>query len=776
MQIHELNNFTGTLGAGAYLAIDDGTDTGKISSQGLLAATEARIDNIIAGPAPSAQEVTDARLGADGVTYSSLGTSIRSQVTDLKSASTQLEFGKTYTVSGSVASPSTYVYNVAIPKGYRCGIKNTGSAQMTVKVFSENETVSISQGLSSGSYIEFYCPINAAGLRTYIGGTSFSYELTVLSVMKTDIDALTYATENVAIIERAEYSDIITGSWGGYNIPGSDTVRLRWTQQPHVKKGDIFHFDGDGLYVSYSVWDTDGTRLYLMSWTTGLVENEIPADGILQVMFANGATYDTSTRISPMDYTAETYVAKKGEWLTSLASQESLDNVEEYLNEANKAVVNGLNGNTEITINETVTANTSYTFDINIPKGSVVQFKNLEGSSQITINVSDGTTEQNVNAGLGAEDSFEFTAPFDIVRIRSYVGGTTYKVNVSWEFNEIKNIEDFLYLNNKSYFEAEIDDTFAKLIDATQNKSIVFAIVTDSHNYFDGWDNWSNTAKNLYLLNRAFPLDFVAHLGDIIEGNQDKDSSETYLSEVVTDLRRANQNVVTLTGNHEDNHPYYNINGTGLINDAERYSLLNRYNDANVQRIGTEQYFYFDFPNENMPIRIICLNGFLGDGHLGNDGNSWGYTDDEVAWVRDVALQTNKQVLFLSHMPLSKIYIRTYELGYELHNSDALKAVIGQFINNGGIVIGFFCGHTHKDFMVQNDLGVYEVQTGCQNAHQNGTPGSYSYNDGLYTPTAPTRRAGTAEEELWDVVVVSPVEGRVEIIRFGAGNDRGFTY
>lgn len=44
MQIHELNNFSGTLGAGSYLAIDNGTDTGRISSQGLLASTEARID------------------------------------------------------------------------------------------------------------------------------------------------------------------------------------------------------------------------------------------------------------------------------------------------------------------------------------------------------------------------------------------------------------------------------------------------------------------------------------------------------------------------------------------------------------------------------------------------------------------------------------------------------------------------------------------------------------------------------------------------------------
>ena len=84
MQIHELNNFTGTLGAGAYLAVDDGNDTGKLSTQQLLSATEARIDNIIAGPAPSAEEIVDARLGADGVTYPSLGDAIRDQVSDLK--------------------------------------------------------------------------------------------------------------------------------------------------------------------------------------------------------------------------------------------------------------------------------------------------------------------------------------------------------------------------------------------------------------------------------------------------------------------------------------------------------------------------------------------------------------------------------------------------------------------------------------------------------------------------------------------------------------------
>lgn len=93
MQIHELNNYNGTLDSSAYLAVDNGSDTGKVSTTELLAEANAavshlngRIDNIIAGgEAPSASEIVDARYGADGVTYPSLGAAIRDQVTDLKS-------------------------------------------------------------------------------------------------------------------------------------------------------------------------------------------------------------------------------------------------------------------------------------------------------------------------------------------------------------------------------------------------------------------------------------------------------------------------------------------------------------------------------------------------------------------------------------------------------------------------------------------------------------------------------------------------------------------
>lgn len=92
MQIHELNTYGGELNSSAYMAIDNGTDTGKVSAQRLLAdvnkeidelesSLNERIDNIIAGgDAPSAAEITDARLGANGEVYPSLGDAIRDQV------------------------------------------------------------------------------------------------------------------------------------------------------------------------------------------------------------------------------------------------------------------------------------------------------------------------------------------------------------------------------------------------------------------------------------------------------------------------------------------------------------------------------------------------------------------------------------------------------------------------------------------------------------------------------------------------------------------------
>lgn len=103
MQIHELNNYSGELNNSAYLAVDNGNDTGKVSYSKLFLQTEneivnlretlnGRIDNIIAGgDAPSAAEIVDARRGENGVNYPSLGDAIRGQYEELNNAIDEIE-------------------------------------------------------------------------------------------------------------------------------------------------------------------------------------------------------------------------------------------------------------------------------------------------------------------------------------------------------------------------------------------------------------------------------------------------------------------------------------------------------------------------------------------------------------------------------------------------------------------------------------------------------------------------------------------------------------
>ena len=112
MQIHELNNFSDNLDSSAFVAVDNGSDTGKVTiprllsdaTQGIAEAND-RIDNIIAGgTAPSEAEVTDARLGADGKVYSSVGAAIRSQIENIDAVMLHTFFDADIWEQGAIVS------------------------------------------------------------------------------------------------------------------------------------------------------------------------------------------------------------------------------------------------------------------------------------------------------------------------------------------------------------------------------------------------------------------------------------------------------------------------------------------------------------------------------------------------------------------------------------------------------------------------------------------------------------------------------------------------
>ena len=130
MQIHELNNYSGNLDSGAFLAVDNGSDTGKVSAakivegvsddvSALETSLNARIDNIIAGgTAPSAAEVTDARLGFNGITYPSLGAAVRGQAELLSDEIDDLINAENPTMTPGV---NLYDPNGNITEGYYLG-------------------------------------------------------------------------------------------------------------------------------------------------------------------------------------------------------------------------------------------------------------------------------------------------------------------------------------------------------------------------------------------------------------------------------------------------------------------------------------------------------------------------------------------------------------------------------------------------------------------------------------------------------------------------------
>lgn len=272
MQIHELNNFTGTLGAGSYVAIDDGNDTGKVSTQQILANTEARIDNIIAGPAPSAEEIVDARLGDDGVTYPSLGDAIRDQVSDLKAELNYSLFDGNNVFNTKIKS---YSNNTAVTNNndgtYTIGTSDYGNTTFGGNVHLKAgvyKLYGVPQGKShvgtsykpSDAIVVNESSVPKVFVLNADADLVLAYTITAAPSASFTITPFLYQTKIEDILDKREVAEVINLT--GFNTTGDDAGCR--------KKGDIYYnpdtkllrmADDDAL-SSYSTVQFSSTALY----------------------------------------------------------------------------------------------------------------------------------------------------------------------------------------------------------------------------------------------------------------------------------------------------------------------------------------------------------------------------------------------------------------------------------------------------------------------------------------------------------------------------------
>lgn len=167
MQIHELNDFTNDINTGAFLAVDDGTDTGKVTANSLLKPLNDRIDNIITNPAPTEEEIIDARLGANDVVYPSLGDAIRGQFEEAEEnlteatgfSSMQTIYNDSTPTGNAISSTNRLFLNGTVDgKPQKVNLRTMSTGSIKIEVWEVNnaetalsliKTVSIN-GVSSG--------------------------------------------------------------------------------------------------------------------------------------------------------------------------------------------------------------------------------------------------------------------------------------------------------------------------------------------------------------------------------------------------------------------------------------------------------------------------------------------------------------------------------------------------------------------------------------------------------------------------------------------------
>ena len=231
--------------------------------------------------------------------------------------------------------------------------------------------------------------------------------------------------------------------------------------------------------------------------------------------------------------------------------------------------------------------------------------------------------------------------------------------------------------------------------------TFAFAVQTDTHYTIDS--TYQQTMRCLKAITHYLPLDFIANTGDLIKGYQavEENTPEKSVASMRELLNRYTEDVnspVLLTfGNHDTNQIWCKQNGTPAdqIDQQDFYDLvirdLQQVNGENMVTNGESAYYYMDFPRDS--IRVIMLNSSDGD-YETSFGSLSKFRDEQVAWFRDVALDTEYSVIVMTHVPLLSSFPGNEK--WTVTNGDAVLSAVNAFVADGGDFIAYMYGHTHN--------------------------------------------------------------------------------
>lgn len=267
-------------------------------------------------------------------------------------------------------------------------------------------------------------------------------------------------------------------------------------------------------------------------------------------------------------------------------------------------------------------------------------------------------------------------------------------------------------------------------IQKLQGNKFTFGVQTDTH--FSLYEK-KDVEGNVYVANdnnhitpfknltNYIGFDFICNLGDMIRGYQ-FDSDVEARASMTEAVNRYTENVgcpvLFAIGNHDDNAMYTVDSTVGSGNHSldevlvgkELYAKMiapSRNTSARqfVQN-GKSNYYYMDFNEVRVIVldtRDIPFNVLSGTDITINNHK---ISEEQYTWFSNVALQTEKKVVVLSHVPLLNSLISSNNT---VANADYVLNALATFKNKGGTVIGCFCGHVHEQNSATDASGILHV-------------------------------------------------------------------
>lgn len=370
-------------------------------------------------------------------------------------------------------------------------------------------------------------------------------------------------------------------------------------------------------------------------------------------------------------------------------------------------------------------------------------------------------------------------------------------------------------VDNPAYFYDECVDTVKKINELRNNNTFVMFFITDSHVYTSSNNMQYLDAQlaSMYAIARMIKPDLVVHGGDMTNGSEKKSITIGYTDHIVESMREiGGTNTLILIGNHDGNTVQPANSGrdneTERISESEMLTMYRSWNDgftyAGSGYQGGNFYGYKDYAN--LGLRVIRLHSYREKkndrSYDGGQGQNWGYYDDELTWFTNVALNTDKTILIVCHQTLSPV-LQGYAESAEIpHNGMQMQQAVDNWLNADAShrCAGVIHGHVHWDYSAKgkgtftvidhntkarvsrtgSHGNFYEHGMGFANyltsfSASNATPTS-SYRDVPANAIVYGRKMNSTTQGLWTAVIVDTHEETINLVRFGAGNDRAFSY